>query len=135
MPLLLQLIILGLIAIAVIAALAAWLYPQADSGNVDNTEMADAIAEHELDVHPGNILLTSNGQAAIAQLQDDARLAVLRRMGDAYSMRLFSPPDMHLHGSSLSFSDFTWPDLKFDIAEAVTIRQWLHEPTESKHAA
>lgn len=135
MPVLLQLIMMGLVAIAGIAALAAWLYPNPTAENISETEFSRALAEHEFEVRLGEILLAADGQAAIAKLRDDTRLAVLRRMGDAHSVRLLPSPAIRIRGTDLIFTDFTWPTIHFDKAESTLISRWLNETGVSAHAA
>ena len=83
---------------------------------IESEEAARAlIAEHEPDVRAADILLASDGAAALARLSD-GRIAIVRRMGDRFAVRTLPPSALAVTSKqgalTIRFADLGFPALK-----------------------
>lgn len=128
----------SLIAIFLIGLLIRWLYPLAAPAQLQIEDFQSQLHNHGHQNQIVEMLVSLSGREAIARLTNNSQFAVIRRLGDSYSLRTL--PANHIHyvekktKTTISINDFTWPAFHLSHNDGRILAAWIKVINEQSHA-
>lgn len=131
--------LVNLVIIFLIAMLIRWLFPISKAEPLQKQEFESVLQAHDMPAKIAEMLVSASGNEAIARLQSKGNLALLRRLGDSFVVRMIDETQLTSSPQQdqtvrISIPDFTWPDFKLGAEEATTISNWLTANKGQAHA-
>ncbi|VAV91507.1 hypothetical protein MNBD_ALPHA06-1959 [hydrothermal vent metagenome] len=139
MLVLLPMFLVNLVIIFLIAMLIRWLFPLPKDKPLQKQDFERVLKDHDMPAQIAEILLSVSGNEAIARLQNKGNIALLRRLGDSFAVRVIDETQLKSsqqkdETTRISIPDFTWPDFKLNAEQAKQIATWLPTQKGQTHA-